>query len=124
MAGLQRRSSWPVPTDPDVRPIEMSDKFEARNPQFHSAVGQSASASREVVPEIAGPDESGDRYVDLYEFAPIGYLILTPDGLIAKINHTGCTLLGVDRPIQTESFASFVVHEDRDRWAGHFMGLL
>ena len=31
-------------------------------------------------------EESRDRYVDLYEFAPIGYLSLTADGLIAEIN--------------------------------------
>ena len=42
-------------------------------------------------------EESRDRYVDLYEFAPIGYLTLSLDGLIEQINLTGASLLGVDR---------------------------
>jgi hypothetical protein len=29
-------------------------------------------------------EESRDRYVDLYEFAPIGYLLLTAEGMISE----------------------------------------
>ena len=39
-------------------------------------------------------EKSRDRYLDLYEFAPIGYLTLTRDALIAEINLTGAALLG------------------------------
>jgi chemotaxis family two-component system sensor kinase Cph1 len=70
-------------------------------------------------------EESRDRYVDLYEFAPVGYLTLSRDGLIVEINLTGASLLGVDRSkLMTRRFASFVVPEDRDRWHRHFLHAL
>ena len=59
------------------------------------------------------------RYTELYDFAPVGYLTLTIDGLIAEINLTGATLLGVARrELLLKRFTGFIVREDRERWAG------
>ncbi|WP_310450731.1 ATP-binding protein [Sulfuritalea sp.] len=59
------------------------------------------------------------RYTELYDFAPVGYLALTYDGLIAEVNLTGATLLGVARrDLLLKRFAAFVVPGDRERWAG------
>lgn len=67
-------------------------------------------------------EESRDRYVDLYEFAPVGYLSLTTDGLIAQINLTGSAQLGVERNnLLRKRFASFVSPGDQDRWTRHFL---
>ena len=58
------------------------------------------------------------RYTELYDFAPVGYLTLTFNGLIAEINLTGATLLGVARrDLLLKRFSVFVVNEDRERWA-------
>lgn len=38
-----------------------------------------------------------DKYTDLYEFAPVGYLTLDPQGLILGSNLTGASLLGIVR---------------------------
>ena len=38
-----------------------------------------------------------DRYADLYDFAPIGYVTLTEAGVIEDINVAGATLLGCER---------------------------
>jgi two-component system CheB/CheR fusion protein len=37
------------------------------------------------------------RYADLYDFAPVGYLTLSNDGAIQKVNLTGARLLGQER---------------------------
>ncbi|MFZ4536402.1 ATP-binding protein [Propionivibrio sp.] len=67
-------------------------------------------------------EESRDRYVDLYEFAPVGYLTLTLSGRISEINLNGATLLGRERKkLLHISFTSLVVHEDQDRWTRHFL---
>jgi PAS domain S-box-containing protein len=65
--------------------------------------------------------ESLDRYIDLYEFAPVVYLTLTDSGRIAEINLTGVTLFGESRSaLLNRGFVSFVVAEEQDEWYQHF----
>jgi diguanylate cyclase (GGDEF)-like protein/PAS domain S-box-containing protein len=62
-------------------------------------------------------EESRDRYVDLYEFAPVGYLTLTGEGLISEVNLTGAALLGFERTkLLQRRFARFVIPADSDRY--------
>ena len=62
-------------------------------------------------------EESRDRYVNLYEFAPVGYLNLSLDGLITEINLSGVRLLGRERDrLLQRLFAGWVVPEHRERW--------
>ncbi len=69
-------------------------------------------------------EESRDRYVDLYEFAPIGYLSLAVDGLIDEINLTGINLLGKDRKdLLKKRLTALVIPEDRDRWNQCFLNV-
>ena len=42
-------------------------------------------------------ESARDRYLDLYDSAPIGYLTLNPMGMILEGNLPACTLLGVNR---------------------------
>ena len=61
-------------------------------------------------------EESRDRYLDLYEFAPVGYFTLTGKTLISEVNLTGATLLGEERKrLLQRSFARFVTPADGDR---------
>lgn len=70
-------------------------------------------------------EESRDRYVDLYEFAPVGYLTLSSAGIIAEINLTGAAMLRVERGnLISRRFSAFVVTADRDRWHRHLMHAL
>lgn len=42
-------------------------------------------------------EKARDQYTDLFDFAPIGYLILDRKGVIVNINLTACDLLGIKR---------------------------
>ena len=67
-------------------------------------------------------EESRDQYVELYEFAPVGYLTLSRAGLITKINLTGVVMLGENRAkILQRRLDWYVVPEDRDRWRRLFI---
>ncbi len=62
-------------------------------------------------------EEISDRYRDLYDFAPVGYLLINRNSLISEINLTACGQLGVERSkLLNRRFAAFVTAEDSDRW--------
>ncbi len=64
---------------------------------------------------------SRDRYVDLYDFAPVGYLTLSADGLIVQVNLTGADMLWARRDqLLRAHFDQFVFPADEDRWHKHF----
>lgn len=64
--------------------------------------------------------ESLDRYVALYDFAPIGYLTLTDSGLIIEANLTVASMLGVERhQLLRRRFDEFVSAGDREGWQMH-----
>ena len=67
-------------------------------------------------------EASRDRYVDLFEFAPVGYLTLNADGMIEEVNATAVQLLGKQRKdLLKRSFAALVAAEDQPRWRQLFL---
>jgi two-component system, NarL family, sensor histidine kinase UhpB len=57
------------------------------------------------------------RYFDLYNLAPVGYLTISPKGLIEETNLTAATLLGVSRDkLMRQPISRFILGEDQDRY--------
>lgn len=70
-------------------------------------------------------EKSRDRYMELYDFAPLGYITLTSKALILELNLTAATLLGEERSkLLNRRFARFVAAEDSDRWYRHFLSVI
>jgi PAS domain S-box-containing protein len=70
-------------------------------------------------------EEAHARYVDLYDFAPVGYVTLSTTGMVREANLTGALLLGVERGrLKGRQFARFVDREDADRWHLFFTALV
>jgi PAS domain S-box-containing protein len=66
-----------------------------------------------------------DRYIDLYDFAPVGYFTFSDDGLIKDVNLTGAALLGIARiKLINRGFGYFVTPEDLELWDRHIMSVL
>jgi two-component system sensor kinase FixL len=60
---------------------------------------------------------SEQRYRVLYEFAPVAYLTLDPDGIIVEANLSAARALQVERGrLPGRKFADFVAPADQDRW--------
>ncbi|WP_367186088.1 EAL domain-containing protein [Methylotenera sp.] len=68
--------------------------------------------------------ESRDRYRDLYEFAPIGYLSISKHGMITEVNWKVTSMLGVKRgELNEQHFSQFVVDEEKARWQSLFLSM-
>jgi PAS domain S-box-containing protein len=70
-------------------------------------------------------EEARDRYLDLYDFAPVGYVTISRECLISEINLSGAAMLGVDRiKLLKRRFSKFVAPLDQDRWHRLFMNIM
>lgn len=57
-------------------------------------------------------EKEKDEYTNLFDFAPIGYLILDEKGIIVNINLTGCNLLNTERVrIKGSPFSTYLSSE-------------
>ncbi|UCV04278.1 bifunctional diguanylate cyclase/phosphodiesterase [Dechloromonas denitrificans] len=80
------------------------------------------AALRQALAEI---EAAHNRYLDLYELSPVGYLTLTRDGLIAEINLTGAELFGIARDdLLDHRFAAYLATDDTERWQQLFASLI
>lgn len=62
--------------------------------------------------------EALEKYTNLYEFAPVGYVTLDRTGTIHNLNRIGCVLIGVERSqLIGRRFGEFVVDEARSAFA-------
>ncbi len=90
-------------------------KLSYESKKHHNAFEMRETGSRLLQ---AALEESRNRYLDLYTFAPIGYLTLTARGLISEINLTGIGMLAGrnHRKILRDRFTRFVMLEDKKRY--------
>ena len=69
--------------------------------------------------------QTRDQYVDLYDFAPVGYITLSIKGLIVEANLTLADLLGEERKsLIGRPFSRFIFHEDQDIFYRHLRKLI
>ncbi|MEI7529528.1 MAG: ATP-binding protein [Elusimicrobiota bacterium] len=70
-------------------------------------------------------DAQRERYFDLYDLAPVGYLTISDKGLIAQGNLTAAALLGAPRnTLAGQPFSQFILKEDHDSYYLHLKQLL
>ncbi len=61
-------------------------------------------------------EKANDQYTDLFDFAPVGYLLLNEAGIVKNINLTACILLGTERTdIQDSDFYTYLSSGESDK---------
>lgn len=77
--------------------------------------------NEELQRAYAALELSHNRYLDLYDFAPVGYLTLNADGEVTEINLTATQLFGVERKdIIKQRFERLLADEFKDLWYLHW----
>lgn len=118
-AAAERKLAHMQPADTSTRPVE-EILHELQVHQIELEMQNDELRRAQVIIE-----ESRDRYVDFYDFAPVGYIILSREGLIDEINLAGAALLGSERSkLLRHRFPAFIAPEDRDHWHRYFMSVL
>lgn len=70
-------------------------------------------------------EKARDRFEDLYNRSPVGYITISRECLIREINLTAAALLGADRrKLVNRRFSNIVSPGDRDRWDRRFISLM
>lgn len=68
--------------------------------------------------------QSRDAFIDLYEFAPVGYLTMSDKGMIAQANLTAARMFGSDRGILLKKpLSTIVAQDDQDKYYLNFRRL-
>jgi PAS domain S-box-containing protein len=69
-------------------------------------------------------ENSNKRFSDLYDFSPVGYFTVEPEGRIKEANLTGSELLGLERTyLIGKPLPVFVHPEDKDKFYRHLISL-
>jgi len=62
-------------------------------------------------------ESSRQKYLDLFDFAPVGYFAISEKGLILEANLTGAAMLGIERSLLIkEPISEFIASEDQDKY--------
>ena len=79
-----------------------------------------SAQNHQLIETQSALEESRDRYVDLYDFAPMGYMTISPSGTIRELNLTAAAVLGRERgKIVGLPFSTFVLRADKPRFSEH-----
>lgn len=99
------------------RPIESLDRADLVKMAHELAVHQVELEiqNEELRQSRAEAEEARDRYLDLFDFAPVGYFTLDEHGHIMEANLTGCQILKMERQsLLKKNFAKFINPEETD----------
>ncbi len=63
-----------------------------------------------------------DKYINLYEFAPVGYLTLDENLIVVEVNFIFSTLLGFEKyRLLKQTFTHFIAPDDQDIFYHHLV---
>ncbi|MGA2090638.1 MAG: response regulator, partial [Endomicrobiales bacterium] len=112
----------------EQRVQERTTELSKANESLRTHQNELEMQNEELVRTKADLESVKDKYLDLYDFAPIGYFTLAQDGTIIRVNLTGSQLVGMERAkVLLRRFQLFVSPDDRETFSTYlknaFLGL-
>jgi len=117
-----KQAELPLLMQPTMRPEELLQEL-LHELQVHQV--ELEMQNEELRRAQVELETAHDRFVDLYDFAPVGYLTLDAQGMIVEVNLTATGLLGKERrQLLKHAFGRLVTVEDSNRWHLYFRDAL
>ncbi|MBN3891364.1 MAG: EAL domain-containing protein [Nostoc sp. JL31] len=92
--------------------------------ELNTAMEELLTASEELKVTRAAVEKERQRYQDLFEFAPDGYLVTDINGTIQEANHVAATLLGVQQKyLVGKPLILFIAQQDRQYFSSQINNL-
>ncbi|MEH2290590.1 putative bifunctional diguanylate cyclase/phosphodiesterase [Nostoc sp.] len=92
--------------------------------ELNIAMEELLIASEELNVTRAAVEKERQRYQDLFEFAPDGYLVTDTKGIIQEANHVAATLLGVQQKyLVGKPLILFIAQQDRQFFSSQINNL-
>lgn len=92
---------------------QMVHELEVHQEELRSQQVQLLDTQREL-------EETRDRYAELFDFAPVAYVVLDAHGVIFEANRAAAQMLGIERTrLLTKTLTRFVPAEHRDAMMRH-----
>ena len=120
-AATRRPATMPVASGGHQAPADEKVRRLLHELQVHGV--EIAAQNDQLRRAHADLEQARDRYADLYDLAPIGYLTITPAGLISDVNRAGVALFGHKRAfLERLPLVSTVHPSDRRRLRAFLAG--
>ncbi len=107
----------------DIDSLSHSDIEEIIH-EFGTYQNELLSQNEELKQSYQSLEELRNAYADLYEFAPVGYLIVNRQGLINTANLTACTMLKLERSRFLQAPLSRLFAQNHHRQCHRFLNTL
>ncbi|MDZ8257503.1 EAL domain-containing protein [Nostoc sp. ChiQUE01b] len=92
--------------------------------KLNTAMEELLTASEELKVTRAAVEKERQRYQDLFEFVPDGYLVTDTNGIIQEANHVAATLLGVQQKyLVSKPLVLFIAQQDRQSFSSQINNL-
>lgn len=125
---MQAREDLRAEADRAFSSLRGADKMSAHESMLHELLVHKFELETQIEElrrTYAELEEARDRYLEYYDYAPIGYLTVDGDGRIVEINLTAAELLGLERGAGAgQRLAAFVSTRDHDRWHRAFTRMM
>ncbi len=94
--------------------VQALDELQIALEELHVAEEELIEQNEQLEIARASLEQERQRYLELFDFAPDGYLITNTEGLIIEANHTAVNLLKIPKKyLQGKPLANYIPQEER-----------
>jgi len=77
--------------------------------------------NEELILARTAAEEAAEKYTEIFDFSPLGYFVLSKEGIITELNLSGAEMLGKDRSHLKNSIFSLFVSVDTKSIFNNFL---